>query len=175
MDSWSNSRLVQAVLVAAVLAVWGVVLYRVATQVTASDEPASAPATVTVDAPTAEAASLREPQFGGRFSDPFRIPKAQRPAPDPPDESEREPEPEPEPPRPEPPPPPSWAESYAIVGLVDGTALVRGPSGAVHVLGVGDRLDSARVARVTRHGLVLTTPTRTDSIRMTPDPSVALR
>lgn len=175
MDSWNNSRVVQAVLVAAVLAVWGVVLYRVATQVTASDEPASAPATAIVGAPTAEAASLREPQFGGRFSDPFRMPGAKRPAPTPPDDSAPEPDPEPKPPRPEPPAAPSWAESYAIIGLVDGTALVRGPSGAVHVLGVGDRLDSARVARVTGRGLILTTPTRTDSIRMTPDPSVALR
>lgn len=174
MDSWSNSRLVQAVLVTAVLAVWGVVLYRVATQVTASDDPSHTPPARVVDTPAAEVASLREPQFDGRFSDPFRMPGPQQPTPDPPAEPAADPEPAPPPPE-SAPAPPSWAETYAVIGLVDGTALVRGPSGAVLVLGVGDRLDSARVARVTQTGLFLTTPTRTDSIRMTPEPSVALR
>lgn len=154
----NRKRLTGIVLGALCLVIWGRVLLQVASGLQA--EPASASelrVAALPDAPPPEAGLPERAELAvdldTSYRDPFRLPPALWPAPTQPRRPTRASQPTPPP-------------ALTLQGLIGTTALVQGEDGTVHMVGVGDAVDGARIVRLAPSGLTVRYAGRTHTLTL---------
>lgn len=144
--NWKERKEIVAVLALAVVGIWGYVGYTV---VLALDDPGDTGTVATAIEPV-RTGSERPPRSAYTYSAGFRDPFLLELASAAPITDGEGPAPEPEPEEPEPTPP-----QVRLLGVVNRTATVELPSGAVAFVRRGDEVDGARVTAVSGAGITL--------------------
>ncbi len=166
--TWSDIRPVHVALGVAMIAVWGILLYRVTAHLSRpSDEPgASANRTAWTMPP--EGARPSSTPYAGRFRDPFEPPGISRrrsvPAPTPdPQPVATQPE---APASPQPTPTGPLLRGHTLIGVVDQTAMVREPGQRLRFIKSGEAVQGVRIVEVQPTYLVMQHEEQRDTLRI---------
>jgi len=163
--TWTETKPIHWLLAIVVAAVWGILLYRVTTQITASDDDRPVPASSRVAPADPRPERPAQPYRAG-FRDPFQRTPVQAASPPSPTSSPLPPAPEPDP---KPAPRPARVpllRGYTLVGVVDRTAIVRKPGQAIQFLSAGTYVEGAEVTSVTPDHVIVRQDERADTLRL---------